>query len=62
MPKKTASPSPKLAGQIVKDGAIVRLSVEDQRLMLDAILDPPEPNKSLRKAVEAYHQLVIKSR
>lgn len=50
------------AQRTIEDTTILRLSIEDQRLMLDAILDPPEPNKALRKAVEAHKRLVVGSR
>ena len=50
------------AHRIIEDTSIIRLSVEDQRLMMDAILDPPEPNAALRKAVEAHRRLVVDSR
>jgi uncharacterized protein (DUF1778 family) len=42
--------------------SIIRLSVEDQRLMLDTILNPPEPAAALKKAAEAYRRLVVQSR
>jgi uncharacterized protein (DUF1778 family) len=40
----------------------VRLSVDDQRLLLNAILNPPEPSESLRKAADAYKRFVRRSR
>lgn len=50
------------ARRTIEDTTIIRLSVEDQRLMLDTILDPPEPNDALRKAFDAYKRLVVQSR
>jgi uncharacterized protein (DUF1778 family) len=50
------------AQRTIEDTTIVRLSIEDQRLMLDAILSPPEPNEALRKAFEAHRRLVVESR
>lgn len=50
------------ARRTIEDSMIIRLSVEDQRLMLDTILDPPEPNDALRKAFDAYKRLVVQSR
>lgn len=50
------------AQRAIEDTAIIRLSVEDQRLMMDAIFDPPEPNAALRKAAEAHRRLVAPSR
>jgi uncharacterized protein (DUF1778 family) len=50
------------AQRTIEDISIIRLSVEDQRLMLDAILNPPEPAAALKKAAEAYRRLVVQSR
>lgn len=50
------------ARRTVEDNMILRISVEDQRRIVDAILDPPEPNAALRKAAELHNQLVAKSR
>jgi uncharacterized protein (DUF1778 family) len=50
------------AQRTIDETSIVRLSVEDQRLMLDSILNPPEPSKALRKAFDAYRRLVVASR
>jgi uncharacterized protein (DUF1778 family) len=36
---------------------IIRLSLEDQRQIAEAILDPPEPTPSLRKAFRHYRKL-----
>ena len=46
------------ARRTIEDTSIIRLSVEDQRLVMDAILDPPEPNAALRKASEAHRRFV----
>jgi uncharacterized protein (DUF1778 family) len=46
------------AQRTIEDTTIIRLSLEDQRLMLEAILNPPEPNEALRKAAEAYKRIV----
>jgi uncharacterized protein (DUF1778 family) len=46
------------AQRTIEDTSIIRLSVEDQRRIMDAILDPPEPNEALRKAAEAHRRLV----
>lgn len=50
------------ARRTIEDSTIVRLSVEDQRRMLDVILDPPEPNDALRKAFDAHRRLIVQSR
>jgi uncharacterized protein (DUF1778 family) len=46
------------ARRTIEDTSIVRLSIDDQRRMMDALLDPPEPNAALRKAAEAHRRLV----
>jgi len=46
----------------IEDTTIIRLSIEDQRLMMDAILNPPEPNAALRKAADAHKRLIVESR
>ena len=56
------SAAQEIAQRTIEDTTIIRLSIEDQRLMLDAILNPPEPNEALRKAAEAYKQFVRHSR
>lgn len=50
------------AQRTIEDTTIIRLSIEDQRSMVDTILHPPEPNEALRKAAEAYKRLVVESR
>ncbi|WP_192256680.1 type II toxin-antitoxin system TacA family antitoxin [Mesorhizobium silamurunense] len=50
------------AQRTIEETAIIRLSMEDQRNLMEAILDPPEPNEALRKAADAYKRLVIESR
>jgi uncharacterized protein (DUF1778 family) len=50
------------AQRTIEETAIIRLSVEDQRLMMDAVLNPPDPNEALHKAFEAHKRLVAESR
>lgn len=50
------------ADKTIEETSIIRLSVEDQRRIVDAILDPPEPNDALRRAFEAHRRLVVSSR
>ncbi|MDX8438066.1 DUF1778 domain-containing protein [Mesorhizobium australafricanum] len=50
------------AQRTIEETAIIRLSMEDQRALMEAILNPPEPNEALRKAADAYKRLVIESR
>jgi len=41
---------------------VMRLSIEDQRAFVEAILDPPEPSLSLRRAFERHRLLIDESR
>lgn len=50
------------AQRTIEDTTIVRISIEDQRAMMEAILNPPEPNEALRKAADAHKRLVVESR
>lgn len=46
------------AVRAIEEVQIIRLSVEDQRAFAAAILDPPGPAASLRRAAEAYRRLI----
>lgn len=48
-----------VAQRTIEETAIIRLSIEDQHALMEAILNPPEPNDALRKAADAYKRLVI---
>ncbi len=37
---------------------IFRVSAEDQRKIAAAILDPPAPNRALKKAARQYRELI----
>jgi uncharacterized protein (DUF1778 family) len=50
------------AARTIEATQIVRLSVEDQRALADAILDPPPPAPALLRAARAYETLVKKSK
>lgn len=50
------------AQRTIEDTTIIRLPIEDQRAMMDAILNPPEPSETLRKAADAHRRLVVESR
>jgi len=45
------------AVRAIEEAEIVRLSVEDQRLIAEAILRPPTPTASLRRAFERRRKL-----
>jgi len=46
------------ANRTIEETQIIRLSVEDQRALAEAILDPPEPAPALVRAAEHYRRLV----
>lgn len=50
------------AQKTIERTTIILLSIEDQRLMMESILNPPEPNEALKKAFEAHKRLVVESR
>ena len=45
------------ACRAIEQTEIIRLSLEGQRQIAEAILNPPEPNKALKKAVKRYREL-----
>lgn len=49
------------AQRAIEDTQVLRLAVEDQRLLAEAILNPPEPNDALRRAAAAHRRLVVSS-
>jgi uncharacterized protein (DUF1778 family) len=49
--------SSEAARQTSEATEIIRLSVEDQRLFAESILNPPEPNDALRRAFEKHREL-----
>lgn len=50
------------AQRAIESAMLVSLSLEDQRRIMDALLDPPEPNAALRKAFDAHKRVVANSR
>jgi uncharacterized protein (DUF1778 family) len=51
-----------VATRTIEDAQIIRLSVEDQRVFAEAVLNPLPPSNSLLKAAEAYRTLIKASR
>lgn len=47
------------AFQVIRKHKILKLSVEDSKAFVDAILNPPKPNKKLREAYKQYKREVI---
>jgi uncharacterized protein (DUF1778 family) len=46
----------------VEQAQVIRLSLEDQRAFVDAILNPPEPTPGLRRAFRLHRELIKESR
>ncbi len=46
----------------VERAQVMRLSLEDQRAFAEAILSPPDPTASLRRAFRRHRQLIAQSR
>jgi uncharacterized protein (DUF1778 family) len=49
------------AHRTIEETEIIRLSVEDQRLLAEALLNPPEPAPALVRAAERYRAIVQKN-
>jgi uncharacterized protein (DUF1778 family) len=45
------------ACRAIEQTQIIRLSIEGQRQIAQAILNPPAPNKALKKAAKRYREL-----
>ena len=45
------------AHRTIEQSQIIRLSLEDQRNFIDAILNPPLPNAALQRAAAAHRKL-----
>jgi uncharacterized protein (DUF1778 family) len=50
------------ARRTIAETHIIQLSVDDQRAIAKAIVDPPEPTPALRRAFERHRKLIISSR
>jgi uncharacterized protein (DUF1778 family) len=46
------------AHRAIEEAHVIRLSIADQRAFADAILNPPKPSPSLRRAFERHRQLI----
>ena len=46
------------ARRIIEETQVIRLSMDDQRTFIDAILSPPAPNDAMRRAARAHRDLV----
>jgi uncharacterized protein (DUF1778 family) len=45
------------ASRTIAETEIIRLSVEDQRRIAEAILNPPEPTPAMRRAFQRHRKL-----
>lgn len=45
----------------IEQAQVMRLSLEDQKLFVEAILDPPEPTPALKRAFQRHRELIQKS-
>jgi uncharacterized protein (DUF1778 family) len=45
------------ACRTIEQTEIIQLSLEDQRQLAEAILNPAEPNEALKKAAQQYRKL-----
>ena len=50
------------AARTIEETQIIRLSVEDQRVFAEAIINPPEPNDVLRRAFQRHRDLIEEPR
>jgi uncharacterized protein (DUF1778 family) len=49
------------ARRTIEDSQLIRLSVEDQRLFVDALLNPPRPNDALSRAATSFRDRLASS-
>jgi uncharacterized protein (DUF1778 family) len=45
------------ARRTIEEAQVIRLSIEDQRRIAEAILNPPPPNPALRRALQRRREL-----
>lgn len=50
------------AHRTIEATQIIRLSVEDQRALAEAILNPPPPTPAMERAIDRYRTLIKASR
>ena len=46
------------AEEAIRTHAVIRLSARDTAILVEALLNPPEPNEALRAAAEDYRRFV----
>lgn len=45
----------------IEQAQVIRLSLEDQKAFVEAILSPPEPTAALKRAFKRHRELIQKS-
>ena len=50
------------AQRTIEETQVIRVAVEDQRALLQAIAAPPEPAPGLRRARDAHRKLILETR
>jgi len=51
-----------MAEKTIEETSLIRLAVEDQRAMADALLNPPPLAPAMERAIERYRTLITTSR
>ena len=50
------------AHRTIEETNVIRVSIEDQRAFVEAILNPPEPTPAFRRAIRRHRALIKESR
>ncbi len=50
------------AHRAIEETQVIRLSVEDQRVFAEAIINPPDPTPALRRAFRRHRELIQQTR
>jgi uncharacterized protein (DUF1778 family) len=56
--KFDASTTARLEARAISETEVIRLSIEDQRQVAKALLNPPKPNPALKRAFQRRRQLL----
>jgi len=46
------------ATKAVEDHTMIKLAAEEQKIFVDALMNPPAPNEALQQAAERYRRMV----
>jgi uncharacterized protein (DUF1778 family) len=50
------------AQRTIAETQIIQLSVKDQQVLAESLLNPPDPNRALRRAKSAHDRIIAKTR